>query len=149
MKQKPHNLLLLAALIFVLISFFVSEENGTVDLHLHDTYFIIAHTHVFWLLAILSLFSWIIYALTEKILFSKVLTWTHVVITMLTLVLFALVLSFGDRFQPRRYYSYSIWDSFNDFDGYTKTITITMIILLLGQITFVINLIGGLFKRWR
>lgn len=150
MKQKPYNLFLLTAFIFVLTSFFVLSQNNSVDIHLHDTYFVVAHTHVFWLLAILALFVWTLYLLTNKILYSKALTWTHVIITILTLLLFGLILSFGDSFMnptPRRYYDYSNWNSFNNYTTFTKAIGITISVLLFGQFIFVINFVVGLFKR--
>ncbi len=133
----------------MLTFFFTFNRNSTVDIHFHDIYFIIAHTHVFWLLAILALLLWTLYLLTHKILYSKALTWTHVIITLLTFILFALTLFFGDNFlnpTPRRYYDYSTWNSFETYSKYTKTIAIIIMILLFGQIIYVINFIAGLFK---
>lgn len=150
MKQKPYNLLLLTGLVFALSSFFVLRQNNSVEIHLPDTYLVIAHTNVFLLLAISALFVWTLYLLTNKILYSKALTWTHVIITIFTLFLFALTLFFGDKFmnlRPRRYYNYSDWSSFNDFTTLKKAIGITIIVLLFGQLIFVINFIVGLFKR--
>ncbi len=74
---------------------------------MHDTYFIIAQTHIFLLLAILAFVVWSFYFLTNKMLYSKALTWTHVIITILTLALFAATLFFGEgllNLRPRRYY---------------------------------------------
>jgi heme/copper-type cytochrome/quinol oxidase subunit 1 len=150
MKQKPYSLLLWTGLFLVLTSFFILKQNNSVDIHLHDTYFVIAHTHVFWLLAIVALIVWILYLLTNKILYSKALTWTHIIITMLTLLLFALNLFFDNCFinpVPRRYYDYSNWNSFNNYTTLTKAIGISIFVLLLGQFIFVINFIMGLFKR--
>lgn len=82
--------------------------------------------------------------------FSKVLTWAHVIITILTLILFVLALYFGDSLsslKPRRYYDYSSWNSFDPYDKYTKAIVIALNILIFGQIIFIINFIAGLFKR--
>jgi cytochrome c oxidase subunit I len=150
MKQKPYNLLLLTGLIFVLASFFVLNQNNSVDIHLHDTYFVIAHAHIFWLLAILALLVWTLYLAANKFLFSKALTWAHVIVTILTLILFALTLYVGDslsNLKPRRYYDYSSWNSFGAYGKYTKAIGITLSILISGQIIFLINFIAGLFKR--
>lgn len=148
-KQKPYNLLLLTGLVFVLTSFFVLKQSNSVDIHLHDTYFVIAYTHIFWLLAVLALMVWTLYLLTNKILYSKALTWTHIIITILTLLLFALTLFFGDSLMnptPRRYYDYSSWNSIDNYTTFTKAISITIFVLLFGQFIFVINFIAGLFK---
>jgi cytochrome c oxidase subunit 1 len=149
-KQRPYNLLLLTGLLLVLTSFFKLSQNSTIDLHFHDTYFVIAHTHIFWLLAALALFMWTLYLLTNKILYSKALTWTHVIITILTLFIFALTVFFGDNIlnpKPFRYYDYSNWNSSEMYSTLIKTIAIIILILLFGQILFIVNLIAGLFKR--
>ena len=149
MKQKPYNLLLWTGLILVLTSFFILKQNNTVDIHLHDTYFVIAHTHIFWLLAFLALFVWTLYLLTNKIMFSKALVWTHIIITIMTILLFALSLFFGDSFinpTPRRYYDYSSWNSFDNYTTFTKAFGVTIFVLLFGQFIFVIIFIVGLFK---
>lgn len=149
-KQKPYHLLLLTGLVSVLTSFFVLNQNNLVDIHLHDTYFVIAHTHIFWFLTVLALFVWTLYLLTNKILYSKTLIWTHVIVTILTLLLVALTLFFGESFMnptPRRYYDYSNWNSFNNYTEFTKAIGITIFVLLFGQVIFIINLIAGLLKK--
>jgi len=150
MNQKPYNLLLWTGLVLVLTSFFVLKQTNSLDIHLHDTYIVIAHTYVFWLLAILALFVWTIYLLTNKILYSKMLTWAHVSITILTLLLFALTLFFGDSFinaTPRRHYDFSSWNSFYHYTTLTKVMAISIFVLLIGQCIFVVNLIAGLFKQ--
>ena len=149
-KQKPYHLLLLTGLVSVLTSFFVLNQNNLVDIHLHDTYFVIAHTHIFWFLTVLALFVMTLYLLTNKILYSKTLIWTHVIVTILTLLLVALTLFFGESFMnptPRRYYDYSNWNSFNNYTEFTKAIGITIFVLLFGQVIFIINLIAGLLKK--
>jgi len=112
--------------------------------------FVIAHIHIFWLLAILAVLVWALYLLTNKILYSKILTWTHVIITILTLILFASILFFRDNLvnpTPLRYFDYNSWNSFQTYTTFTKTISIVIFVLLIGQISFVINLVGGLFKH--
>lgn len=132
------------------MSFLKLNHSATIDLHLHDTYFVIAHTQVFWLLAIIAFFVWALYLLTNKTLYSKKLTWTHVIITILTLFLFVLILFFGESFLnpfPRLYNDFSEWNSSDNYNSYTKTISLSIFVLLWGQIIFVLNLIVGLFTQ--
>lgn len=150
MKRKPYNLLLLTGLVLVLTSFFVSKQDDSVDIHIHDTIFVIAHTHIFWLLAILSFFVWVLYILTNGILYSKALVWAHVIITNLTLLLLGLILFFGSSFgnpTPGRYLNSSDWNFFENYIAFTKAIGITMFVLMIGQMIFVINFILGLLTR--
>jgi hypothetical protein len=82
-------------------------------------------------------------------LYSKTLTWIHVLITIVTFGLFALILFFGEGFlnpMPRRYYKFSKWNS-SGYNSFVITIAISIFVLLLGQIIFVVNLIAGSFKR--
>jgi len=115
-KKRPYNLLLLTALCILVASFFALDQ--TFDIHLHDTYFIIAIAHLFWATGILLIILWILYILTRHFLFSKVWIWIHIILTVATSV-FLVGLSFysndyykGLAGKPRHYYEYGNWDSF-------------------------------------
>jgi cytochrome c oxidase subunit I len=148
-KQRPHNLLAWTGLFFFLFSFLVRTDS-TIDIHFHDTYFVMAQSHLFWLLAALSMFVWLVYLLTNRFLLSKVFTWTHVIITIFTLVLFASTFYTGDSFislKPKRYNDFSNWNSFSAFNPYLKIVGTIIAILLLGQLIFFANFIAGIFKH--
>ena len=136
-------------LVLVLTSFFLHQDK-TLDIHVHDTYYVIAQGHVYIFLALVVWFLWALYLVTRKILYSKSLTWIHVIITLLTLLFLLFLLNFGgDLFNqsPRRYLDYSVWKTFNRYEQDTRWITYFTIALLLGQITFFVNLIVGIVKR--
>ncbi len=151
-KERPYNLLLLTAVLILIASFFAFDQ--TFDIHLHDTYFIITTTHSFWVIIILLLIFWTLYLLTKRFLFSKVLTWLNVVILVATSV-FLVVISFysnsyynGLAGMPRRYYDYNSWDTFILYNNMTKGVLVTILLLILGQIIFIVNIVIGLFKKY-
>jgi len=143
-------LLLLSGLVLVVASFFVGQKE-TVDIHVHDTYYVIAQGHVLLLFAFIVWVLWFLYLLTRKALYSKSLTWTHVAITLLAILVLIFVLYFNsDTFpaRPRRYLDFSGWTSYGQFSRNMRVIAFSIFGLLLGQITFLINLVLGLFKRF-
>ena len=147
-KARPYNLFLLTGLVLILISFFTTTQ--TLDLHLHDTYFVISLTYIFGLLAIASLILWGIYLLTFRFLFSKKLTWTHIIITILTVIVFGTIVLIGDKLATPTtgpYYDFSTWESYGRYRQYSTALVFVLGLLLLGQFIYVLNLILGVLKR--
>jgi hypothetical protein len=147
LKQSPYHLLLLTGFVLVLTSFFLNQ-NKTVDIHFHDTYFVMSQGLVFFFFAFIVWVLWFVYLLTRKILYSKSLTWTHVIITLLTLLILLFLLNFGGNIfdpKPVRYLDYSNSNAFNTHNP--DMISYITIALLLGQITFIVNFIAGIVKR--
>jgi cytochrome c oxidase subunit 1 len=128
---------------------FVIKTSQTIDIHLHDTYYIIALSHVLWAFAFLLMVLWILYRLTHKILYSRKLTWTHIVVSLLTVLLLCLFIS-NNLFdsQSKRYIDLSSWTTFSDYQQTTRMLRYTVAGLLLGQLLFIINLIAGITKRF-
>ena len=148
-KKKPHNLLLTTAVIIFIASFFVFDH--TLDIHIHDTYFIISASQILWAIVILLLVFWILYLLTTRILFSKVLTWVHIILAVLTSISFVAI-SFYSNYQgkagtPRRYYDYSNWETTVQFDNLTKVVAILFSGMVLGLFIYVVNLGAGVIKK--
>jgi hypothetical protein len=149
LKQSPYNLLLYAALVLISTSFFI-DQNKTADIHVHDTYFIIAQTQLYWLFACIIWVLWFLYLTTRKLLYSKSLTWTHVVITLFTVVFLNFLLYFGNDllYQPAKPFVDS-WKAYDANNRNKRLIEISVLVLVIGQITFIVNLVAGLFKRTR
>jgi len=149
-RQRPYDLLPLAGLLLILISFLSLSQISALDIHLQDTYFVVAGAYIIRLLGIAALFIWTLYLMTNGMLYSKVLTWAHVIVTIVTLVLFASSLFIDDNYTnttPRRYYDYTNWHSLDMYSTFMKVLVYAICVSLLGQVLFVINLIAGLFKR--
>ena len=149
LKQNPYHLLLLTGFALILTTFFLTQ-NRTIDIHVHDTYYVIYQGHIYYFFAFIVWVLWCLYLLTRKVLYSKALTWIHVIITLLTLLFLLFLLNFGGDIlnqSPRRYLDASNWTAFNRYEQDKRWITYTMIALFLGQITFIVNLIVGIIKR--
>lgn len=151
-------MLFLLGFIFVLISFGSFTEQS-LDIHLHDTYFVIAFRHILLILALILWIIWGTYKLLNRFLYSEMLTRIHVVTTVLlflvnTILLFGnFTMSIVNNGAPRRYNYYSGWSSVkNMFDLYgteTKFLLLASVVLLLGQLIFPINLTLGLIGKIR
>lgn len=151
-KKRPYNLILLTAILILIASFFTSDE--TVDFHLNDTYFIIPSQYLFWATTGLLMVLWIMYIVTHRFLFSKVLTWVHVIMTTLALVLLiGSSVYFNNYYEglagmPRHYYDYNNWNGIVLNNNLTNVVLTTFLIMSLGFFAFLINLIVGVFRNF-
>jgi hypothetical protein len=151
LKQSPYNLLLYAGLVLISTSFFI-DQNKTTDIHIHDTYFIIAQAQLYWLFAFIVWVLWFMYLITRKLLYAKSLTWAHVIFTLCTVVCLGFLLYFANdlhKLPARPYTGDSIWKEYEAYKRNKRLIEMTIIALVFGQITFLCNLVAGLFKRIR
>jgi cytochrome c oxidase subunit 1 len=149
-RKRPYHLLLLTALIILMASFFASNE--TLDIHLHDTYFIIALTNLFAGISVLLLILWLLYLFTSRLLFSNMLTWIHILSTTIAFLLLV-VFSFYSNYyyeglagMPRRYPDYDHWRQLSSYNHLTTAVYIIFLVICLGVLVFVVNLFVGVIK---
>ena len=129
---------------------FFPDQNRTIDIRVRDTYYVIAQRNVFVFLAFVFWIMWFLYLITRKVLYSRSLIWAHVSITLVTMLILLFLLSFSSNAfnqPPRHVLDYSVWKPFGNYEQGTRWIAYITIVLLLGQITFIVNLVVGLFKR--
>ena len=152
LKRNPYHLLLMMGVILIITSWFI-DQNLTLDVHVHDTYYVIGITQIFWLFALIVWVLWFLNLITQKLLYSKSYTWLHVIITLIAIVILIFLLCFGNgNFYPipRRFISFSSMNKFDVFSSLNvRLIIFCIIIFFLGQITYLINLVLGLIKRFR
>jgi hypothetical protein len=139
---KPYNLLLLAGLAFLITSFFIQKR--TIDIHVHDTMYVLAGASLLWFAAIGVYALYGVYLLTNKFLFSCWLTWLHVVLTILALTI---VICFPLFATQRRYLDLSSVNSYNRFSEAAKIIQPAQIAFLFAQVLLVVNIVAGMVKR--
>ena len=135
--EKPHLIFLLAIPIIMLIG--ILSGDSMLDINVHDTYYVIACLHFAILISILFGIIGMGYWLMQKanIKLSKWLNSTHIGLT------------FGGTIAVwilSRFYRTEIMEyEFNN--NLTLIITLTIMLMILGQILFPINIIYGLVKK--
>ena len=124
--------------------------NSTLDLHLHDTYFVIAHFHL--VMGVASMFGMFagIYHWYPKMfgrLMNNTLGYIHFWITMVGAYLIFWPMHYeGLAGMPRRYYDFSNWESFKMFQGLNEFISITAIVVFATQFLFIFNFFYSIYK---
>ncbi len=124
--------------------------NSSLDIHLHDTYFVVAHFHI--VMGVASMFGMFagIYHWFPKM-FGKYLNNTlgyiHFWITFIGAYLIFWPMHYeGLAGMPRRYYDFSNWESFKMFGGLNEFISVVALIVFATQILFVLNFFYSIFK---
>jgi cytochrome c oxidase subunit I len=106
---RTENWLLIVPIIITIIEklFF---SLSTVDIHLHDTYFVIANFHIGILLFLSVCIPYLFhFLLRRKGAGSRGVLFSHVVATIILLLLFFVSFRLQHNDMPRRYYDFSSW----------------------------------------
>ncbi len=124
--------------------------NSTIDIHLHDTIFVVAHFHI--VMGVASMFGMFagIYHWFPKM-YGRYLNSTLAYIHFWVTIIGAYLIFWPMHYQglagiPRRYLEKSMWLSFNQFADLDKMITIVSIIVFAVQLMFVFNFFYSIFK---
>jgi len=127
--------------------------NSTLDIHLHDTYFVIAHFHiVMGVSAFFGMFAGLYHWFPKMYgrYMNNTLAYIHFWITLVGAYLIFWPMHYqGLAGVPRRYLDFSGWESFNQFDGLNRFISIVTIMVFAVQLLFVFNFFYSIFKGRR
>jgi cytochrome c oxidase subunit 1 len=124
--------------------------NSTIDIHLHDTMFVVAHFHI--VMGVAGMFGMFagIYHWFPKMFgryLNNTLGYIHFWVTMIGSYLIFWPMHYeGLAGMPRRYLDKKGWVSFNQFGDLDKMITIVSIIVFAVQLMFVFNFFYSIFK---
>lgn len=124
--------------------------NSSLDIHLHDTYFIIAHFHI--VMGVAGFFGMFagVYHWFPKMygrFLNSTLGYIHFWITLIGAYLIFWPMHYeGLAGMPRRYYDFSGWESFKMFAGLNQFISFISIIVFAAQLLFVFNFFYSIFK---
>ncbi len=124
--------------------------NSALDIHLHDTYFVVAHFHI--VMGVASMFGMFagIYHWFPKM-YGKYLNNTLGYIHFWVTIAGAYLIFWPMHYQglagmPRRYYDFSAWESFNKFGDLNRFISTVAMIVFAVQILFLFNFFYSIFK---
>ncbi|MEX1202849.1 MAG: cbb3-type cytochrome c oxidase subunit I [Ferruginibacter sp.] len=124
--------------------------NSALDIHLHDTYFVIAHFHI--VMGVASFFGMYagVYHWFPKMYgryLNNTMAYIHFWITIVGAYLIFWPMHYqGLAGMPRRYYDFSNWESFKQYGGLNEFITVVAMIVFAAQILFVFNFFYSIFK---
>jgi cytochrome c oxidase subunit I len=124
--------------------------NSTLDIHLHDTYFVVAHFHI--VMGVAGFFGMFagIYQWFPKM-FGRYLNNTLGYIHFWVTIIGAYLIFWPMHYQglagvPRRYLDMKLWSSFNHFQDLNKMITWVSMVVFAVQLLFVFNFFYSIFK---
>jgi hypothetical protein len=134
-KENPFGLLLFTAIVLLLALVF----RSTADIDLQDmTVFGIPLTIMVWIIPLLLISIWLLYLSTKHVLYSRSVTWIHVLVTVVVSMLMVTVLYIGI------YPSQTTTDQ-HEFIG--NVMQMLTLLLVVGQILYFANVLLGLFDR--
>jgi heme/copper-type cytochrome/quinol oxidase subunit 1 len=153
--SETINYLTATAAVLFLVSLFFG--NRQFDLHLHDTYYVIAIRQYFILLSFLLLAIWTIYKLMDGFLYSAILTRIQVTATIVSVIAFALLpVVMNQYYVPGNRPTLSMlrdavkMDSYMaDLRNFELAFLITILLFTAAQILLLVNIVTGISKRLR
>ncbi len=139
--MKIHKVFLITALLFSICFLFFNREDDTLDINVHDTYFVIAKIHLWiaytFFLTILSLGYYWCY--TFNLTLNKYLSLSHYLLTFIPLIVIPICLKLisdrDNRYFRRRYYS-----ELGQVLTCEKVVYYAIAFIIIGQIFFIITL---------
>lgn len=140
--SKPYHMLALAAVLLIMLSFI--PANRPMDLPVQGASYVLSYSDTLRAIAMLLLLFWILYMITVRFLFSVILIWVHIVITLLLLVLIVFLFF---RYAGQNASNEIMELSFQTGLNPQMIVPVLIMLLLLTQLSYIINLILGVVRR--
>lgn len=136
---KLYFLLLVLSIVFLIIGFFSTDE--TLDINVHDTYYVIAHSHVYWFYSIFLLLLFGIYGLCDlfKVKLNEAFSKVHILGTFFSII--------GLCFPYHLIFTTPEFPLFDDYEKINLCLTISAILLFAFQLVFLLNILIALIKK--
>jgi cytochrome c oxidase subunit I len=113
---------------------------STFDIHLHDTYFVIANFYIGILLFLAVCIPYLFhFLLRRKAVGSKGVLLSHVVVTIMLLLFFFVSFKLQHNDMPRRYYDFSSWELYKpQYDLLTRWLAFAVLAFVITQLLFIV-----------
>ncbi len=134
--NSPYKVIWYSVLFLIGLSIF--GWNNTIDIQLHDTYFVFISIHIAVLFSIYLGVIGIIYWMIRK---KKLIDWMTVLHVVFTISTFALIITTGLIFKK------IIESDFKIIRTVNQILFVVFLIALLSQLIFITNLIIGLIRN--
>ncbi|PZR19224.1 MAG: hypothetical protein DI539_14660 [Flavobacterium psychrophilum] len=125
---------------FLACTEFISDDNSIFDVNVHDTYFVIAHSHLYTAFTIVYFTLGLIYKLSENIL-NKTLTAIHTIITVGSFIAYYILWAVTIAISNPE----DVLD--NSMEIFNIGITLIFMIAAATQVLLPVNIIIALTKR--
>jgi hypothetical protein len=148
--KHPYHLLLLAAVAIAIVG--LLSGNATVDIHLHDTYFVLPSVAFIWFSVAALLLFWILYMFTKNVLYSLRLSRIHIFLSILSAVFIAILpylLTLIVKEYSELYYQNFLDRAAGIGDRIRLYSIAALIMILAGQSILLINLVLGIALKKR
>lgn len=135
---KLYFLLLLLSIAFLIGGFLSKDE--TLDINVHDTYYVIAYNHLYYLISIVAFLFFLVYWIFDKIKFDLIKPFiiVHVSGTLLSVL--------GLCFPYYLIFETSEFPFFDNSDKINLCLTISAILFYVFQLVFLLNILITLIK---
>ncbi|HRP56849.1 hypothetical protein [Agriterribacter sp.] len=139
---KPYHLFALAAVLLIMLSFV--PANHPMDLPIQGASYMLSYADTLRAIAMLLLLFWILYMITVRFLFSVFLIWVHIVITLLLLVLIVFLFF---HYSGQNASNGLMELSFQTGLSPQMIVPVLIMLLLITQLSYIINLFLGVVRR--
>lgn len=141
LKDKPYHFYILVSILFLILGFLMPfQEDNTLDINIHDTYYIVTYKDLYCLFSMVLFVNWLIYSL---ITFSKV---TVNKTARNVQILMAIVSSTGIVFPYDLFQTKNEFPLFDDYSYTNELLLFFTVIQLISILLFFIIIFLSIFK---
>jgi len=145
--KKPYTLFLFTSIVLLLT--FLINRNGFIKIHLNDTDYTLSDMTVLFEIACVFAAAWLVYRITDRYLYSDLLSWLHTGGTILVAIVIELYQLFSeDDGQMTKVYEMHSIRGTKEYSQYVLPYSgLLYLSLLTLQALFFYNLVKGIEKR--